>query len=258
MKNRIFISYSSEDGSKKNTVEKVLKKQNPEIVPVVVIDRKNPGVLLANKVKKGIEDAEIFLPILTRNSICNQWVNQEIGFAVAKNREVIAIVEKSIIEDLKGFIHAQQDLSFIFEGNKDSKRVEGQNFRSCCSKLANYLNSYLFAAGVEKFDRSVELQKLSLAMDHLFREFHLGETQLLTPSVEDIHIETHSHRPNGYFAWLQSRNTKKFSFKYWKKDSPDNYVTVFVDNSKPEIILKTHLDNEANQKFIEKFRSMVF
>ena len=47
---------------------------------------KIPGKPLTDKVKEGILETPYFIPILTRSSITSQWVNQEIDFAIATDR----------------------------------------------------------------------------------------------------------------------------------------------------------------------------
>ena len=47
---------------------------------------------VTKKVADGIRESQIIIPILTKNSISSQWVNQEIGFAVAKDIKEIEII----------------------------------------------------------------------------------------------------------------------------------------------------------------------
>lgn len=109
------------------SVERLIRKT--EIFsPIIIADNRQILLQLSDKVKRGIIECEYFVPILTRNSISSQWVNQEIGFATAINRTTIPIVEHQQIDHLKGFIHKQLDLSYTFEGNKKSARSESAKF----------------------------------------------------------------------------------------------------------------------------------
>ena len=143
MNEKIFISYSNEDKNKLVSLSKALKKSEKKFEPIIVADRKNPGKPLTDKVKEGILETPFFIPILTRSSITNQWVNQEIGFAVANGRKIMPIVERSILNQLKGFIHDQMDLPFTFEGSVTNKWKEAQNFRRCYKALLDDLESNL-------------------------------------------------------------------------------------------------------------------
>lgn len=76
---------------------------------------------------KAIEDSELFLAILTKNSKKSQWVNQEIGYALGKNIPVLPLKKGGIV--LKGLIEAAKYIKIqdnplytvrdIFEWSKD-------------------------------------------------------------------------------------------------------------------------------------------
>lgn len=137
-KKKIFISYSDTDRNKMRSVERLIN--GTEIfTPIVIADNRQVLIQLTEKVKTGIFECEYFVPILTRNSISTQWVNQEIGFATAINRKTIPIVEKQLIDTLKGFIHKQLDLSYLFEGNQNNSRSEASKFTSVSKVLINDL-----------------------------------------------------------------------------------------------------------------------
>lgn len=109
MKEDIFISYSDNDKDKVDLIVKELKG-NTKFKPLVIASNREALKPLAEKVADGIVKAKIIVPILTKNSITTQWINQEIGFATALNKKIIPIVEKDIIGILKGFIHREIDL----------------------------------------------------------------------------------------------------------------------------------------------------
>ena len=130
MESTIFISYASEDQNKMKALRRAISMKYRGFKPIVVVDRRNAGKPLTDKVKNGIKDTDYFMPIITRNSISNQWVNQEIGYAAAKDREIIPIVEDNIRDKLNGFIHNQLDL-FTFKSSKSDRRKEASEFRKC-------------------------------------------------------------------------------------------------------------------------------
>ena len=128
MKRKIFISYSDFDKNKMRQFERIIKAEK-DFEPIIIADRKIALALLSDKVKQGINECTYFIPIITRQSIKTQWINQEIGFAVAtKNCKIIPIIESQIIDDLRGFIHKQVDLPYCFEGNPDNRRSESFKF----------------------------------------------------------------------------------------------------------------------------------
>jgi len=141
MYQNLFISYSDKDRNKLEALSKAIRNSSGKIKLITVAKRKIPGKPLSDKVKEGIIEAVYFVPILTRSSIRNQWVNQEIGFATANHRNIIPLVEKSIVNKLKGFIHNQIDLPFTFEGNRSNKQKEARSFRKCYKDIIYHLEN---------------------------------------------------------------------------------------------------------------------
>jgi hypothetical protein len=138
MKAKIFLSYSAEDNNKMKSLRKAMKKRSG-LEPIVVAERRRVGQSLADKVKGFIHEANCLIPILTRRSITNQWVNQEIGYATALDRPIIPLVEKNLLDQLKGFIHMQLDLSFTFIENELEPSKEARNFRKCYLAALDYI-----------------------------------------------------------------------------------------------------------------------
>lgn len=134
MKKKIFISFSDLDMDKVKMIKRSIDlKQNFE--PFVAADIADPAKSLSDKVREGIRKCDYFVPILTRNSIDKQWINQEIGFAFGRKKWIFPLVEKSVTKSLKGFINEQLDLSFTFE--EHSKK---SSFGTIVKKLAKYLD----------------------------------------------------------------------------------------------------------------------
>lgn len=111
----VFISYCSDDEKMMKSLRRRLSDTNA-LNPIVVADIRKAATPLADKVKKGIEDCDYFVPILTARSITTQWVNQEIGFATALDKRVMPMVDSEISGKLKGFVHKQLDLPYTFNG----------------------------------------------------------------------------------------------------------------------------------------------
>ena len=174
MKEKIFISYSQEDKNKLESLSKALENSVKKFMPIIVANRRNPGKPLTDKVKEGILETPFFIPILTRSSITNQWVNQEIGFAVANDRNIMPLVEKSILNELKGFIHNQVDLPFTFEGNVSNKWKEAQNFRKCYKEMLHHLEDKLVEP---KLKSSIYPKKLKQGNAYTTRVHFIGNVK---------------------------------------------------------------------------------
>ncbi len=121
MKKDVFISYANKDKNKVDILENLLKG-NLFFNAVVIANSRQPQKSLAEKVKKGIQKSEYIIPILTENSINTQWINQEIGYAEAKDKKIIAIIQKDIVKKLKGFIHDKNDLPYQFSGKTERSK----------------------------------------------------------------------------------------------------------------------------------------
>lgn len=142
MKKKVFISYSDLDKSKMNSLAKKIERSN-SLSPIVVAYNRDAMIPLSQKVINGIEESQYIVPILTSKSYKTQWINQEIGFATAKNKKVIPIVEQQILTHLKGFINSQMDLSYNFSSTPDNQKKERAAFRKCCDILIFDLESKL-------------------------------------------------------------------------------------------------------------------
>jgi len=140
---KFFISYAHPDKNKMEALSRAIKKAKSTYEPIVIAKRQLPAISLEEKVISGIDESNCIVPILTSNSINNQWVNQEIGYSKAKGRMIFPIAEKSIIKNLKGFIHDKMDLPFSFEKNKFDPKKEGLNFRKCYKGLIEYLDKII-------------------------------------------------------------------------------------------------------------------
>ena len=113
MKHELFISYSDADYDKVKLIIEELKSHTT-FKPLIIANNRQAGKLLADKVKNGINRAHIIIPILTENSIKEQWLNQEIGYATAMNKKIMPIIQRDLIDNLKGFIHKQIDLPYKY------------------------------------------------------------------------------------------------------------------------------------------------
>ena len=116
---KLFISYSSEDQNLIDFIESELIEHN--LFQALIIARKRESLKpLSEKVIIGLTEAEIIIPVLTENSLNTQWINQEIGYATAIKRKISPIVDKKIINKLKGFIHNQIDIPYNYIASKEN------------------------------------------------------------------------------------------------------------------------------------------
>ncbi len=119
---KIFISYCVKDNDKMEFIKKLIN-ESEKLESIVVLQQKSNLSYNADKIIESLKNSTVFLPIITSNSISNQWVNQEIGFVFGSNRiqieNIKPIVEKTIMHKLKGFISANNDLNYRYENDED-------------------------------------------------------------------------------------------------------------------------------------------
>jgi hypothetical protein len=71
---------------------------------------RQPGVRLSDKVKRHIVESSLLVAVLTKLGQESSWVHDEIGFALGKERRVVAFVEKGLKID--GMHAAAEYVSF--------------------------------------------------------------------------------------------------------------------------------------------------
>ena len=93
-----FVSHSTKDVS--GDVGEICEVFDKCKILSFIADRDAPpGKILPDEIKKAIEDSELFLVFLTRNSKKSIWVNQEVGYALGIGTPVIPIKRGKIQVD---------------------------------------------------------------------------------------------------------------------------------------------------------------
>ncbi len=55
-----------------------------------------------------------------------QWINQEIGYAIGVGKKVAPIIGETVLDKLKGFVHKQNQCPYTYKPNK-VKSKSGEN-----------------------------------------------------------------------------------------------------------------------------------
>jgi len=137
---KIFVSYDSKHDKQEMLSLKESIDQNSAMNAIVLTEkeRNQPHMSFPSKVAEGIDECDTFMPILTRESIKNQWVNQEIGYAIAKDKDFCALLEKDLRKDLSGFIHRESDLPFTF--CKPTMYNDMASFNKCVQEALSHIS----------------------------------------------------------------------------------------------------------------------
>ena len=157
MKTGIFISFGNDDKKLVMRLQKRLEKSEI-LYPIVITERRSSGQLNTDKVIKGLIECGAVLPLITKNSIYTQWINQEIGYAAALSRPFYPMVESGLLHKLKGFIHKERDLPYTFE-NSPNEKIAGKKFGKCYTALIEDLEKEFYYIILSKLN---EGEKVSL------------------------------------------------------------------------------------------------
>ncbi len=133
---KVFISFAECDRKRMEIVVKELNKSEL-LKPLVVESNRRSNESISNLVIESINLSHYFIPILSEESIKTQWVNQEIGYAKSReNLITIPIIQSTIINSLKGFIHNQVQLPYKFDltDKPNSNRIQ---FNKLCNVVLN-------------------------------------------------------------------------------------------------------------------------
>ena len=225
----IFISYYSKDNDLLKILVSEIKK-SPKLDPIVVATKPSPRKALAKKVKDGITEAKYFIPILTNVSHKTQWVNQEIGYAEALETlghiKIIPIIESTVRNKLKGFIHKNEDLPYEFK-RLDNKRREKLIFRKRCKTLLDYiLNEITKLDKVKKEEKIVEVKENLYELDlRGFKEKDIIVNKKITKELMfnlRVKLSTIYQHFIAYYSF--KTNTQETIWVGYKNDQRDDFV----------------------------------
>jgi len=93
------------------------------------------GENFGKKIRKNVRECDYYLIILTENSKCSIWVNQEIGAAHFNSQtKCMVFMEQSLNGGSFGFIHTGYDVEYfdyegfkIDENGSEVKKIEKKN-----------------------------------------------------------------------------------------------------------------------------------
>jgi hypothetical protein len=240
---KVFVSHSTADDKKMEAVTRAIKKR-AQLEPVVVVKKRQQGKWFPDKVAEAIDSADLVIPILTSNSIMSQWVNQEIGYARAKGKDIWPVLAKNQTQNLKGFLSRDQDQAYRFESSTND-RQEALLFARVCKKL---LDDYL----TEK-----KLNELPSKAEHVDR---LEKLILMGFKAHDVEVE-HTLKSNTSFQLKVKLADKEQAFRAYFRFVTDNgerkwvgfnnvpgdkYVTADENSQSLEMPPKTFYQVETN------------
>ena len=121
---KVFISHSTSDKDLVDLLRAVLERIG--IQTIVAMDELQPGNRLTSKVEKLMDESDCVVVLMTRHGTRSQWVQNEVGIAVGKEKPIVPLVEKGV--QVGGILH---DLEYI--------EFDRQNPNSAIVKTASFL-----------------------------------------------------------------------------------------------------------------------
>ena len=82
---KIFLSYSTKDEQIVRSVEKLMPS---EVFTWIDHKKISGGSILNNKIKKGINESDMFFVFISQDSIDSEWVLKEINWAMEKEKKL--------------------------------------------------------------------------------------------------------------------------------------------------------------------------
>lgn len=116
---KVFVSYSRKDEAIAHLLSYILSNKGV----MVLIDRKlETGEHFDEQLQRFIKEADIILLLVTENSQKSAWVQQELGFAIARSKKIWPIVLERDLE-LTGMISGVQH-HVLFDWSEPQDAIE--------------------------------------------------------------------------------------------------------------------------------------
>lgn len=110
---RVFLSHSGKDADWVRYIAQQARSVGVE--PYLYEHDPQPGQLLAEKIKREIVRSDSLAVLLTQDGRSSPYVEQEIGFAEAKGKLVVPLVEPGVDKDGLAMLQGREYISFDLE-----------------------------------------------------------------------------------------------------------------------------------------------
>jgi hypothetical protein len=240
---KVFVSHSTSDDNKMEAVTRAIKKRD-QLEAVVVVKKRQQGKWFPDKVAEAIDSADLVIPILTSNSIMSQWVNQEIGYARAKGKDIWPVLAKNQTQNLKGFLSRDQDQAYRFEPS-NNERQEATRFARVCNKL---LDDYLTEKKLnERPSRAEHVDKLEKVILSGFKEHDVVLDHRVKSNTSfrlKVKLADKEQAFRAYFRFVTDAGERKWVG--FNNVPGDLYITADENSQSLELPPKTFYQVEAN------------
>jgi hypothetical protein len=128
----LFLSYPREDLWLAYKIQKILSEIGVYVYVAELFPE--PGMTLWEKIKTMIENSDLVIVLWTKNALSSAFVNQELGFAEARQKLIVPIVEKGAVTH--GLLNGREHIAF--ERGRDT-----ETYSTLCQSLYSFLSKKL-------------------------------------------------------------------------------------------------------------------
>jgi hypothetical protein len=111
---KVFLSHSTWELDWCKSLKSRAEKKLGIEVYLAECDRQ-PGKELAKKVTDAIDRCDVFLVLITQNSIRSSWVNQEIGYAKRAKKWIIPVIQRGSDKGGLGMLEGLEYIKVDFD-----------------------------------------------------------------------------------------------------------------------------------------------
>ena len=127
--NQVFVSHSfkEHDPDLANILKEELARY--DITAYLAEKEKRYGYIISNKIREAIRNSFCMVVILTKNSIISASVNQELGYAMGIERDIIPMVNSDV-----------KDKVGVLLNDIEGEEFNSKNFEEKCRIVAEHIS----------------------------------------------------------------------------------------------------------------------
>ena len=214
---KIFLSYSTKDEKIVRSVEKLMPS---EVFTWIDHKKIGGGSILNNKIKKGINESDIFFVFISQDSIDSKWVLKEINWAIEKEKKLKYDFIVPVVLNLEAWEKWKKNpianRNYIFYDVNETLYLLANDMKnSIVDKTIEKFNSYcIFKAKIVENVLGVVVSiilSIALFTDPTEKE-HIQNFQAKYPSCNTSQIKFEDMWIVSYATCPISQEKKLFSF----------------------------------------------
>lgn len=224
---KVFISHSSEDKDSVGTLAERLRQNN---VDAWYADWEiRPGDSIVQKINQGLEECDVFVIVVSRNSVASRWVREELSSAVVKcigdKAQIIPVrLDESPVPAVINHLHWVRMPPPEEEFNKLLKAIFGVSSKPSLGATPEFINR-----GLARLQTTIQgfSPEASALLRHLVLEVGLQDyaqahelAETLDLSVLEINDGVEELEELGLVGILHETTGSEYKFNDVKPEAP--------------------------------------